>query len=109
MKKKWYVGITLEQQQQLCTGASRQPDGPWSHGDVTLPQVRIKLALCVFVILSNCWLMRHLAHLLTTCTTLCYSGLRPHPRLAPRAAAHPAQSGETIIVEDTIDYVLCGC
>ena len=37
----------------------------------------------------------------TTCTTLCYSGLRPHPRLAPRAAAHPAQSGKTIIVEDT--------
>ena len=36
-----------------------------------------------------------------TCTTLCYSGLRPHPRLAPRAAAHPAQSGEIIIVEDT--------
>ena len=35
MKKKWYVAITLEQQQQLCTGASRQPDGPWSHGDVT--------------------------------------------------------------------------
>ena len=45
--------------------------------------------------------MHHFAHLLTTCTTLCYSGLRPHPRLAPRAAAHPAQSGETIIVEDT--------
>ena len=34
-EKKRYVAITLEQQQQLCTGASRQPDGPWSHGDVT--------------------------------------------------------------------------
>ena len=53
MKKKWYVAITLEQQQQLCTGASRQPDGPWSHGDVTWPQVKIKLALCVFVILKS--------------------------------------------------------
>ena len=50
--------------------------------------------------------MRHFAHLLTTCTTLCYSGLRPHPRLAPRAAAHPALSGETIIVEDTMFYVV---
>ena len=57
MKKKWCLAITLGQQQQLCTGASRQPDGPWSHGDVTRPQVRIKLALCVFVILSYCWLV----------------------------------------------------
>ena len=34
-EKKWCVAITFEQQQQFCTGASRQPDGPWSHGDVT--------------------------------------------------------------------------
>ena len=108
-EKKVVPRYCLGQQQQLCTGATRQPDGPLSHGDVTGPQVRIKLALCVFLDLSYCWLMRHFAHLLTTCTTLCYSGLRPHPRLAPRAAAHPALSGETIIVEDTIDYVLCGC
>ena len=109
MKKKWYIAITLGQQQQLCTEASRQPDGPWSHGDVTGPRIRIKLALCVFVFLGYCWLMRHFAHLLTTCTTLYYSGLRPHPRLAPLAAVHPTQTGETTVVEDTIHYVLCGC
>ena len=109
-EKKWYLAITLgQQQQQLCTEATRRLDGPWSHGDVIGSRIRIKLALCVFDILSYCWLMRHFAHLLTTCTTLCYSGLRPHPRLVPRVAIHPASSGETTVVEDTIDYVLCGC
>ena len=77
-KKTWYLAMTLGLQQQLCTGATRrQPAGPWRHGDVTLALcvfVRIKLALCVFVSLSYSWLVRHFAHLPTTCTTRGYSG-----------------------------------
>ena len=48
MEKKWYLAINLGQQQQLCNGATRQPDGSWSHGDVTGPRIRIKLALSLF-------------------------------------------------------------
>ena len=67
--KERYLAMTLGLQQQLCTGATRQPAGPWRHGDVTGPQVRIKLALCVFVIMSYCWLVSPPPHDL-----YCYRG-----------------------------------
>ena len=101
MKKKWYLDICLGQQAAVVyrsyETAGRTVEPRRRH------RVPVKNQTCFvcFLDLSYCWLMHHFAHLLTTCTTLCYSGLRPHPRLAPRAAAHPAQSEETIIVEDT--------
>ena len=70
-KNEYFANNTLgllQQQQHLCTGVTRQPAGQWRR-DVTGPQERIKLALCVFVNLSYCWLVRHFAHLPMTCRT----------------------------------------
>ena len=104
--KTWDLCNTLGLQQHMCTGATRQPAEQWRHGDVTGPQIRIKLALFVFVSWVMCWLVRYFAHLPITCRTRGYSGLQPHPSSAARIPVHTGRSRETIDTEDTMHNVL---
>ena len=73
-----------------------------------VPRQVSNLLMCVLVSLSYCWLVRHFAHLLTTCTTRGCSGLRRHPSLTPRVPVQSAPSREAIGVEDTMHYVVRG-
>ena len=58
-KNKWLFRHNPWTAAVVHTGDTRQPAGARKHGEVTGPQVRITLPLCVSVGLTYRWLVRH--------------------------------------------------
>ena len=90
------------------TGDTRQQAGPRKHGEVTGPQVGIKLSLCVSVGLTYRWLVRHFP---TSPRPVGYVALGKQHRTLVLKDRDPSTlhlSRETIGVECTMHFVRRG-
>ena len=90
------------------TGDTRQQAGPRKHGEVTGPQVGIKLPLCVSVGLTYRWLVRHFP---TSPRPVGYVALGKQHRTLVLKDRDPSTlhlSRETIGVKCTMHYVRRG-